>query len=355
MPDVATAPPVNAAPLPTRTVPRSTLTGPQKAAVLILGLDEAVATSILRRMPPADLKRLMAEVESLSLASPDQIEAVFLEFSELMARPVLPGTGKDYMRRLAAGAIGSEQLDRLLAPPPAHFDALSALRSARVSTLAELLGDEHPQVAAVILSQLPRDQAAKVLLALPPDVQVDLIARLGQLEEIPAAALATASEVLARALEGAGMSGGNRELCEFDGLTFTAAVLNEMAPTEADRLLGELSNQEGDELAPKLREAMFTFEDLGSLDRRQMGALMRDIPGDVLRMALKQASETLRELFLSSVSSRVADQIRDDLSIMPPVRLSEVEKAQRQIVDIAVRLAGEGKITLPSGGGEKLV
>ena len=354
MPDVATSPTVNAAPPPPRTVPMSTLTGPQKAAVLILGLDETVATSILRRMPPPDLKRLVAEVEALSLASPDQIEAVFLEFSELMARPVLPGTGKEYMRRLAAAAVGAEQLDRLLAPAAASVDPMSALRTARVSTLAELLGDEHPQVAAVILSQLPREQASKVLLALPAEVQVDLIGRLGQLEEIPAAALATASEVLARALEGAGMpSSGERR--EFDGMAFAAAVLNEMAPTDADRLLGELSNQDGDELAPKLREAMFTFEDLGRLDRRQMGSLMRDIPGDVLRMALKQASETLRELFLSSVSSRVADQIRDDLSIMPPVRLSEVEKAQRQIVDIAVRLAGEGKITLPSGGGEKLV
>jgi flagellar motor switch protein FliG len=357
MPDASPQTPAAARPAggaAPRTVAASTLTGPQKAAVLILGLDETVATGILKKMNPADLKRLVAEVEALNLAGPEQIDAVFLEFSELMQRPVLPGTGKEYMRRLAANAVGAETLDRLLAPPQQQMDPMQALRSARVSTLAELLADEHPQVAAVILSQLPRDQASKVLLALPADLQVDLLGRLGSLAEIPAAALATASEVLARSLDAAAIGGNERR--EFDGVSFAAAMLNEMAPTEADRLLGELANNEDDELAPKLREAMFTFEDLGRLDRRQMGSLMRDIPGDVLRMALKQASETLRELFLSAVSTRVAEQIRDDLAIMPPVRLSEVEGAQRQIVEIAMRLAGEGKITLPSsGGGEKLV
>jgi flagellar motor switch protein FliG len=341
-----------AAPVAARPV-RSSLSGPQKAAVVILGLDETIATSILRRMPPADLRRLVAEVETLTLSNPDDIDAVFTEFADLMARPVLPGAGKQYMRKLATAAIGADSLDRLLAPAQAAVDPLSALRGARVSTLAELLADEHPQVAAVILTQLPREQASKVLVALPPELQVDLLARLGQIEEIPAAALATASEVLARALDSAGMQGGN-ERREFDGMAFAAGLLNELAPTEADRLLTDLASAD-DTIAPKLREAMFTFEDLQRLDKRQLGQLMREIPSDLLRMALKQASESLREHFLGAVSTRVADQIREDLAIMPPVRLSEVESAQRQIVEIAMRLAGEGRITLPSGGGEKLV
>src|SRR5690348_11407405 len=129
MPEPTTTPPTAAVAAPAAPAKRptpSTLTGPQKAAVLLLGLDETVATTILRRMPPHDLKRLVHEVETLHLNSPDELEAVFAEFTELMQRPVLPGTGKQYMRRLAAAAIGADSLDRLLAPAAPSVDPMTA-------------------------------------------------------------------------------------------------------------------------------------------------------------------------------------------------------------------------------------
>ncbi len=323
------------------------LPGPHKAAILLLGLDEQVATEILRHLPPAQLRQLLPLVDELALDAGAQLDQVFGEFADLMARPSLPPSGSDYMRRLAAAAIGEAEVQRLLQPAEAAPDPREALRSARTQTLAEMLADEHPQVAAVILTQLSRDQAAKVLLALPAAVQSDLIGRIGELEELPAGALETASEVLARALAESGVQPAASS--EFDGTAFAAGLLNEITPADSDRLLEALTTERA-QLVPKLREAMFTFEDLGRLDKRQVGLLMREVPGDALRQALRQASESLRELFLGSVSQRVAAEIRDDLANMPPVRLSEIEKAQRTVVDTALQMAAEGRLQLPSNG-----
>lgn len=336
-------------PMPDATPPRpaSRLTGPQKAAALILGLDEAVAAEVLRHLEPDDLRRLVPVVDALQIADSSELDAVFEEFTRLVARPALPRSGAAYLRRLADVALGEGHLDRLLAPAEVTPTPRDALRAARSSMLAELLSDEHPQVAAVILTQLPRDQAAKVLMALPPEQQVDLIGRLGELEELPTAALDAAAEVMARAIEQTGVA--RAEQSEFDGTAFAAGLLNELGPTDADRLLAALEDERR-ELVPKIREAMFTFEDLIRVDKRSIGVLMREVPGDQLRLALRQASEALRELFLSAVSSRIADEIRDDLANMPPVRLSEIEKAQRVVVEAATSLAAEGRITLPSGG-----
>jgi flagellar motor switch protein FliG len=326
------------------------LTGPQKAAALILGLEEATAAAILRELDPADLRRLVPIVDGLQVGALEELDAVFVEFADLMARPAIPGTGGSYLRKLASTALGAGALDRLLANPEAAVDPRDALRAARTSTLAELLGDEHPQVAAVILTQLEPAQAARVMLALTPEQQADLLARLATLEEIQVAALDAASEAVARILEQSGVS--TEASSEFDGVAFAAGLLNEMTGPDADRLVAAVEADHA-ALAPRLRDAMFTFEDLARIDKRAMGMLMREVPGDELRLALRQASESLREMFLSAVSSRVAEELRDDLANMPPVRLSEIEKAQRAVVDAAVRLAGEGKLVLPKGGGEE--
>jgi flagellar motor switch protein FliG len=333
----------------------ASLTGPQKAALVILGLDERVACDVLRHLEEVELRRLAASVEALDTLPIGELERVFSDFADKMQQPMLPRSGGEYVRRLTAAALGDDRAKRLFAPPAIIREPIETIKTAKTATLAELLGEEHPQVAAVILSQLPREQAAKVLEIMPEETQVDLIGRIAAMEEVPVRAVEVASEALARALAAAGGIADKREREEFDGVAFTAGLLNEMNPNETERILGSLSESDP-KTAPKIREAMFTFEDLSRIDVRNLQTLMREVPGEALLIALKTASEALRNHFLSAVSSRAAEQMREDLSLMPPTRLSDVEKAQREIVEIATRLAGENRLVLPgSSSSEKLV
>src|SRR5215470_20167116 len=169
-----------------------TLTGPQKAALVILGLDEAVACDVLRYLEEAELKRLAACVDALDVIPIEALDKVYEDFVDRMQKPMLPRSGGEYVRRLTATALGDDRAKRLFAPPTPASQPIEAIRSARTHTLAELLGDEHPQVAAVILSQLPRDHAAKVLAAMDEERQIDLLSRIAGLEEVPTHAVQVA-------------------------------------------------------------------------------------------------------------------------------------------------------------------
>jgi flagellar motor switch protein FliG len=333
----------------------SNLTGPQKAALVILALEESVACELIRHLSEKELRRLVECVDSMSTLPTDQLDATFEDFDAQLRSPVPPRAGGEYLRKLTTSALGGERAQKLLEPPVVMTRPLDAIRSARAKTLADLLMEEHPQVAAVILSQLPREQAAAVLLELPADRQGDLLARIASLAEIPAQSLEVASEALARALIAAGGITDTATRHEFDGVAFAAALLNELPGKESERVLNALTELDG-KIAPKVREAMFTFEDLSRLGVRDVQSLMREVSSETLLMALKTAGESMRELFLSAISSRAAEQMREDLSLMPPTRLSDVEAAQREVVECATRLASDGRITLPgSGSGEKMV
>ena len=220
--------------------------------------------------------------------------------------------------------------------------------------LADLLIEEHPQVAAVIISQLPAGQAAKVLREMPEDLQLDLVARISSLEEIPRESLEVASEALVANLDAAGGAQGADRRSAFDGIAYCASLLNELPTDDTERLLEELEDEDFENV-PKIREAMFTFEDLSNLDKRSMQTLMREISSEALLVALRTASESVREVFFGAVSSRAAETMREDLELMPPKRLSEVEEAQREVIETAMRMSAEGQITMPGGGGEEMV
>jgi len=329
------------------------LAGPKKAALVILGLDESVAKDVLKHFEEDDLRRLADHVDKLDPIPIDALDPAFEEFERRMRSPILPRGGGPYVRRLAAAALGEDRVRRLFAPPESPPQPIDAIKKARAATLAGLLEDEHPQLAAVILSQLSREQASEVLLAMPAEQQADLLGRIASLEEVPRAAVDSASEALARTLAATGgLEAGERG--EFDGLAAAAALLNEMPGDASERLLSALAQADA-ALAPKIREAMFTFEDLQRLEGKALQVLMREVPAESMLLALKTASESVRERFLGAVSSRAAAGMREDLAAMPPMRLSDVERAQREIVEAATRLASEGRMVLPGASGERLV
>lgn len=335
-------------------MPAPVLDGPQKAAIALLSLDEEVATAVLAKMSEGDVRRLVEAVEQLEDVGGEVIAHVLEDLERGISSPLamVRTGGTKYVRKLADAAFGSDRAQRLfgaVTPPPT--DPLQLLRTARVNALAQLLTEEHPQIAAVVLTQLPAGVAAKVLGLMPRDQAADLASRISELEEVPEHAVTEASESLVRALELAGGLASSDARATFDGLAFSAAIVNEMSSEDGDELLGKVAERD-EAIASRIREALFTFEDLQRIASRELGNLMRAVQSETLVVALQTATLELREHLLGSLSQRAASTLRDDLSSASPKRLSEVEAAQREVIEAAMKLAGEGKLTLPGRGGE---
>ena len=330
-----------------------TAIGPRhKAAIAVLALSEEVAAEILAQFDDRELKALAAAVDDLDMVPGEALVAVLDELVKAMAGPVSVARtgGAAYVRKLAAQSLGAERAQRLFAPPDEPSpSALEQVRSARVESLAELLGDEHPQIAAVVLSQLPARTAAQVLRAMPDDRAAEMTARLATIEEIPESAIAAASESLARALAATGGLASSDRRNDFDGLAFTAALLNELPAEQGDALLDRVGRADAG-IATRVREAMFTFEDLLRIEQRQMAPLLRAVQSEVLVVAMQTAADDLRQHLLGALSQRAAQTLREDLASSKPRRVAEVESARRQIVEAATRLAAEGQITMPPRG-----
>lgn len=335
----------------TPTLPR--LQGPQKAAIALLSLDEEVASQVLAKMAEQDVRRLVDAVDQLDDVGGETISAVLEELERGLTSPLamVRSGGTKYVRKLADKAFGSEKAQKMFGVPAAPSEPLQLLRTARVGSLAQLLTEEHPQIAAVVLTQLQPSFAAKLFAQMPREIAADLAARISDLEEIPEHAVAEASESLVRALEASGGLASSDLRSEFDGLAFSASIVNEMASEIGDELLGRIAESD-EKIATRIREAMFTFEDLERIAAREMGQLLRSVQSEVLVTALQTAAPSLREHFLSALSQRASATLRDDLSAANPKRLSEVEAAQREIIEATMKLAAEGKLTMPARGGE---
>lgn len=329
------------------------LNGPQKAALVMIALDEATAADVMRSLSELELRRLAAAVEALASYPTDMTDQVYDEFRTKLDEGVQAREGGEYLRSVAAQAFGEDRARRLLAPAAAWTEPLEYLRSLRPNLLADALADEHPQVSAALISQLPRQLAARVLAILSPEQQTDLLRRLAELREIPLDAVKAASAALAQTLGTAGKISDSVN-AEFDGVGFSADLLNELAPSDTERLLSTL-DMETPDLVLSIRRAMFSFEDLIRLPKRSMGTLLREVQAEDLVVALKTASEALQQHFLTAMSSRAAETLREDMGAAPPLRLSDVEQKQGKIVEVAMRLKGEGKIEIPGPGGDQMV
>ena len=326
-----------------------------KAAILLLSLDKDVARRVLRHFTDEDLRRLTEIVEDMPEVDDVVIEGACEKFLKAMRSPVTAGSQGEYVRKLVTDAVGETRAREVFDPGPVMPPAMEALRAAHAPTLAELLEGEHPQIAAVMLSQLPEAKAAQVLSALPEEQQKDLIRRILKIEEVPVQQVELVSEALAKALEAAGGIAALDARTEFDAVRVTAPILNEMPSDSSDAIIESLSEGDDAEIGTKVREAMFTFEDLARLGVRDLQLLMRDIDNETLLIALKTANEELRGKLLAGVSSRAAKQILEELPLLPPTKLSDVERAQREAVEVAMRLADAGKLVLPGSGSEQLV
>lgn len=320
------------------------LNGAAKAALWLLSVDEDIAVSALSLLSAEELVRLRKAVESIEKVGPEQLSAIHSEFNRLLEEQPLRVRGNlDYLKQLTAKALGETRAAQLM-PAREPLPPSAMLMEADPERLAMLLKQEHPQVIAAVMTTLSAKRACDVMMLFEEELRKDVVARLAKLTKVPQASLARAQQVLS-----AGLPAEGGQEYTVDGVRLAASLLNQMQTETVDGILADFKTPE---LADDVRQAMFTYEDLGRLDKRGMQSLLKEVPSDQLILSLKGAPDTLKEKIFDSLSKRAADMMREDLQLMGPVRLAEVEKAQEAIVAIALRLRSEGKITVMGQGGD---
>jgi flagellar motor switch protein FliG len=321
-----------------------------QALLLILSLEEDAVARVLRHMDPEDI-RFIHEISKNELkADSAAISTAYVNFLADLGEPlVAPGEGRAYIERLAQRSLGREESKNLFSgreqPKP-----YSEIEKRSPQAVSNVLKEENPQVIAAILSELSPEFAADVLSYLDREIQIRVMYKLANLGEISAATV----QALLKAVEDQLRDLESDDAVEVDGMNRAASILQRLPIADTDEVLASMSDDDP-AMVHKLRRAMFCFEDLENVQGRGMQMLIKEISNDQLLLALKTASDGLKDKILSSVSKRAAEILLDDLMAMGPVKLSEVERAQQEIVDTALRLEAEGKIVIAGRGGEELV
>ncbi len=327
--------------------------GVNNTAILLMTLGEAEAAEVLRHLGPREVEKIGQAIAKMSGVTRDQIDVVLDAFNAQAVQQTSIGLDSDgYLRSVLTRALGDDRaaylLDRIL--EGGDSAGMEKLRWMDGGAVAELIGGEHPQIIASILVHLDRDQASAVLTEFTETLRNDVLLRVATLDRIQPAALRELNDVLAKLLSG---SGGPRKTAP-GGVRVAAEMLNHLASAQETAAI-EAVRVHDTELADKLLDEMFIFENLLDLDDRGVQSLLREVQSEALIVALKGASETLREKIFKNMSQRAAEMLRDDLEAKGPVRISEVESEQKEILKIVRRMADEGQLVLGSKGGDAFV
>jgi flagellar motor switch protein FliG len=331
----------------------SKLSGVDRAAILLLTLGEGAAAEVLKHMAPKEVQKIGAAMAALTNVSKEQVNGVLDNFSKEVENQTSLGVGSDeYIRKMLVQALGQDKagniIDRILLG--GNSKGLESLKWMDPRAVAELIRLEHPQIISIIMSYLDSDQASDVIGFLPEKVRIDVIQRIATLDGIQPSALQELNEIMEKQFSGQNAS--NVKSSSVGGLKAAANILNLTDATRQAEIIAKI--KEGDEkLAQQIEDLMFVFEDLIEIDDRGFQALLREISSDSLIVALKGASEGIKEKIFKNMSKRAAEMLRDDLEVRGPVKVSEVETAQKEILGVARRLSESGEIVLGGKGGEQ--
>jgi flagellar motor switch protein FliG len=324
--------------------------GIEQAAILLMTVGEEQAAEVMRFLSPKEVQKIGQTMAQLKTVPREKVDAVIGSFNKAREEQVsLVGDTGAFVSGVLRKALGEDKagllIDRIL---QGHdVSGIESLKWMEAGSVAELLGKEHPQVIASILVHLERDQAADVLRLLPERLRNDVLLRVATLDGIQPQALQELNEVLSKLL-----AGGERvKKTSLGGTKATAELLNFLGAALETTAVDAIREYDA-ELAQKISDQMFTFEDLHNLDDRAVQALLREVQSESLIVALKGADTGMREKVFKNMSSRAAEMLREDLEAKGPVRVSEVEAEQREILKIVRRLADEGQIQLGGKGGD---
>jgi flagellar motor switch protein FliG len=327
--------------------------GITKSAILLMTLGEAEAAEVLKYLEPREVQKISAEMVTLKNLTHEQIGSVYEQFLEVAATKTTIGMdSNDYIRNMLVKALGDEKaagvLDRIM-----HNSDTSGIESLKwmdPTAVAELIGNEHPQIIATILVHLEPDQCSSVLAQLSERTRGDVLLRIATLDGVQPAALHELNDVLTKLMTGNAV--GKKSIK--GGVRTAAEILNYMGSTQEAIVLDAIRSHDPD-LAQKIQDEMFVFDNLMEIDDRAIQLILREVQSESLIVALKGASEQLREKIFKNMSQRAAEMMREDLESKGPVKLSEVEAEQKEILKVVRRLADEGQIALGGKGEEAYV
>lgn len=330
------------------------LTGTDRAAVFLLSLGEDKAAEVMRHMGPKEVQKVGAAMAQMTNISRGQVETVFGDFTETVGTQTSLGVGSDeYIRKVMVDALGedkaSNMIDRILLGR--NTKGLEQLKWMDARAVAEIIRLEHPQIMAIVLSYLDSDHAAEVVALLPERVRVDVLLRIATLDGIQPSALQELDEIMERQFTG---GKDTVKSAGVGGIKTAADILN-FVDTAVEAEIMEMVKDADAELGQQIQDLMFVFDNLAEVDDQGIQALLREVSSDNLILALKGADEDVKEKIFKNMSKRASEMLRDDLEAKGPVRLSEVEAAQKEILAIARRMAEAGDIMLGGKGAEEFV
>jgi flagellar motor switch protein FliG len=331
----------------------SKMNGTERAAVLLLTLGEESAAQVLKHMGPKEVQKVGAAMAAMTNVPREQVTTVLKSFTETVQEQTALGVGaEDYIRTVMVDALGEDKakglMDRILLG--SSTKGLEALKWMDARAVAELIRLEHPQIQAIVLSYLDNDHAAEVIKFFPERTRHDVLLRIATLDGIQPSALQELDEILENQFSG----NQNVQSSSVGGIKSAADILNFVDSSIEGEIMEAIKDADA-ELGQQIQDLMFVFDNLIDVDDRGIQALLREVSSDTLILALKGADEAMKEKIFANMSKRAAEMMRDDLENKGPVRLSEVEGAQKEILAIARRMSESGELALGGKGAEQFV
>ncbi|WP_318419079.1 flagellar motor switch protein FliG [Photobacterium leiognathi] len=326
----------------------NTLSGTEKAAILLLSLSEQDAASIIRHLEPKQVQRVGGAMASMTDLNQEKVSGVHRQFLEDIQKYTSIGMGsEDFVRNALVAALGEDKannlVDQILMGSGSR--GLDSLKWMDPRQVASIILNEHPQIQTIVLSYLEPEQSAEILSQFPERVRLDLMMRIANLEEVQPAALHELNDIMEKQF--AGQAGA--QAAKIGGLKAAAEIMNYL-DNNVEGLLMDQIRETDEDTATQIQDLMFVFDNLTEVDDRGIQTLLRDVPQDLLQKALKGADDMLRDKFFMNMSKRASEMLREELEAMGPIRVADVEAAQKEILTIARRLSDAGEIMLGGGG-----
>ncbi|MGH8420295.1 MAG: flagellar motor switch protein FliG [Pseudomonas sp.] len=324
-----------------------------KAAILLLTLGETDAAQVLRHMGPKEVQRVGVAMAQMRNVHREQVEQVMSEFVDIVGDQTGVGIGSDgYIRKMLTQALGEDKanglIDRILLG--GNTSGLDSLKWMEPRAVADVIRYEHPQIQAIVVAYLDADQAGEVLSHFDHKVRLDIVLRVSSLNTVQPAALKELNQILEKQFSG----NANTSRTTLGGIKRAADIMNFLDSSIEGQLMDSIREVDED-LSIQIEDLMFVFNNLSDVDDRGIQALLREVSSDVLVLALKGSDDAIKEKIFKNMSKRAAELLRDDLEAKGPVRVSDVEAAQKEILTIARRMAEAGEIVLGGKGGEEMI
>lgn len=330
------------------------LTGIQKAAILFITLGPEASSGILKKLPEAEIQKITYEIANITSVKPEQRQEILEEFIEVnKAKDYILEGGIDYAKNLLGKALGSQRAKEILdkiTEATQQYRPFAIARKAEAAQLMNVIANEHPQTIALILCYLQRDKAAQILSDLPEELQAEVAYRLATMNNTSPMVIKEIEKVLDSKLSSIVRS----DVTVIGGVETLVEILGQV-DRNTEKNITECLEREDAELAEKIRESMFVFEDIVTLDDMSIQRILREVDNKELALALKGCAEEVTNIILRNKSKGAQAALREDMEFLGPVRLMDVEKAQQKIVGIIRRLEDAGEIVVSRGGEDAIV